>query len=56
MSQLLALPNRLAIEIANHLTVTSKQPMYDLHSLWVTYSSMRRICGNPTVIQHVALH
>ena len=53
---LLALPNKLAIEIIGHLATTSKQPMDDLRSLWVTCSSMRRICGNPTIGQRVAMH
>ena len=55
-SLLLALPNELAIEIAGHLTTTMEWPMDDLRSLWVTFSSMRRICSNPAVGWHVALH
>ena len=53
---LMALPTDLAIEIIGHLATTSKQPMDDLRSLWVTCSSMRRICGNPTIGQRVAMH
>ena len=54
-SCLLALPDELAIEIDVHLAMTSEQPMVDLCSLQETYSSMRHICGNPTVGRRVAL-
>ena len=54
-SLLLVLPNERAIKIAGHLAATSKWPMDDLCSLWVTYSSMRHIYGNPTVGRHFSL-
>ena len=49
------LPIDVQIEIAGHLAMTSDRPMDDLRSLWVTCSSMRRICGDPAVGQHLAL-
>jgi hypothetical protein len=52
---LLALLGELAIEIASHLTVTSVQPMDDLYSLWVTCSSMHRICDNLAIGRRMAL-
>jgi hypothetical protein len=54
-SLLLALPGELAIEIASHLTVTLERPMDNLCSLWVTCSSMHRICGNLAIGRRVAL-
>ena len=55
MSLLLALPDELAIEITGHLAATIERPMDDLCSLWVTYSSMRGIYGNPAIGRCVAL-
>ena len=55
MSMLLALPNELAIEIAGHFAVTSERPMDDIRSLRVACSSMRHICGNPTIGRRMAL-
>ena len=48
-SLLLALSTNLAIEITGHLATTLEQPMDDYHSLRMTYSFMRRICGDPVV-------
>ena len=52
---LTVLPTEVQIMIVGHLAVTSERPMDDLHSLWVTCSSMRRINGDPTVDQRQAL-
>jgi len=52
---LLALPDELAIKITSHLATTTEQPMDDLCSLWVTCSSMRRICSNPAIGRCLAL-
>jgi hypothetical protein len=52
---LTALPTEVQIVIVGHLATTLEQPMDDLRSLWVTCSSMRRICGDPTVGQRLAL-
>ena len=46
---LTVLPIDVQIEIADHLTATIDRPMDDVHSLWVTCSSMHRICGNPAI-------
>ena len=54
-TSLTAVPTNLAIEITDHLTVTSKWPMDDLHSLWATYLSICRICGNPAVDRRLSL-
>ena len=54
-SHLLALPDELAIEIAGHFAVTSERPMDDIRSLRVACSSMRHICGNPTIGRRMAL-
>jgi hypothetical protein len=35
--------------------MTSEQPMDDLHSLRVTYSSMRRVCRDPPIDRRLAL-
>ena len=48
---LMALPTDVQIEIIDHLTATLDHPMDNLCSLWVTYSSMRRICDDLTVSQ-----
>jgi hypothetical protein len=52
---LMALPTELQIVIAGHLTATSEQPMDDLRSLQATCSTMRHICGDPTIGRHLAL-
>nr|TKW39316.1 hypothetical protein SEVIR_1G170500v2 [Setaria viridis] len=46
---LAALPTKVAIEIAGHLTVTLERPMDDHISLRATCSFMRYVCGNHTV-------
>jgi hypothetical protein len=48
-------PTEVQIVIVGHLTVTSEQQMNDLHSLWVTCSSMCHIYGDPTISQRLAL-
>ena len=53
---LMVLPTDVQIDIAGHLAATSDQPMNNLHSLWVTYSSMRHIYGNLVVGRCLALH
>ena len=52
---LTVLPIDVQIEIAGHNSVTSDRPMDDLRSIWVTYSSMHRICGDLTIGQCLAL-
>jgi hypothetical protein len=52
---LMALPTDMQIEITALVAATSDRPMDDLRSLGATYSSMRRICGNP-VVGRRALH
>ena len=54
-TSLTAVPTNLAIEITDHLTVTSKWPMDDLHSLWATCSSMLGIYSDPTIGRRVAV-
>jgi hypothetical protein len=48
-------PNEVQIVIMGHLATSSEQPKDDLHSLRVTYSSMRRIYGDPIISQRLAL-
>ena len=52
---LTALPTEVQIVIVGHLAATSEQPKDNLHSLWVTCSSMHHICGEPTVYRCLAL-
>ena len=54
-TSLTALPIDLAIEITGHLTTTLERPMDDLHSLWVTYSSMCHIYGNLAIDRCLSL-
>ena len=55
MMSLTALPTDMQIHIAGHLAATSDHPMDDLWSLRATYSSMCRICGDPSIGQRLAL-
>ena len=48
-------PAKVQIEIASHLMVTLERPMDDLCNLWVTCSSMHRMCGDPTAGQCVVV-
>ena len=52
---LTALPTKVQIVFTSHLTTTSYQPMDDLHSLWVTCSSMHHIYGDPTIGRRLTL-
>ena len=51
---LMVLPTEVQIVMAGHLAVMER-PMDNLHSLWVTYSSMRHIYGDPAVGRCLAL-
>jgi hypothetical protein len=39
----------VAIVIASRVAEAAADPIEDLGSMWVTYSQMRRVCGNAIV-------